>query len=108
MSEKEIVFVANDNLFILSDVTLASDDSFVNDAVVSMTIKDSAGDNVSGVVWPVNMSATGTDGEYSVVIQEDAEFADEAGYTAFIDAETPGGITGHWECPLGASTRECV
>ena len=107
MSEKEIVFVANDNLFVLSNVALASDGSAVNDAVVTMTIKDSAGNNVAGPAWPLAMAFTGTDGQYSVVVEEDAGFLDDAGYTAFIDAETPGGITGHWEIPLGASTREC-
>ncbi len=107
MSEKQIVFVANDNLFLLTGVALSSDDSAVNDAVVNLTVKDSAGVDVVGVVWPVVMAFTGTDGQYSVTVEEDAEFADKAGYTAFIEAETPGGITGHWEVPLGASTREC-
>lgn len=108
MSEKQIVFVANDNLFILSGVQLASDDSPVNDAVVTMTIKDSNGVDVTGgPAWPVAFAFTGADGQYSVVIEEGTAFLDKAGYTAFIDAETPGGITGHWEVPLGASTREC-
>lgn len=107
MSEREIVFVVNDNLFVLSGVALASDGSTINDAVVSMTIKDSAGVDVTGVTWPVTMPFTGTDGQYSATIEEGAGFVDDSGYTAFIDAETPGGITGHWEVPLGASTREC-
>lgn len=107
MSEKEIIFVINDNYFLLSGVSLASDSSAINDAVVTMTIKDSAGDNVTNVAWPVAFAFTGTDGQYAVTIEEDAGFLDKAGYTAFIDAETPGGITGHWEIPLGASTREC-
>ena len=107
MSEKQIVFVANDNLFLLTGVALSSDDLAVNDAVVNLTIKDSAGVDVADVTWPVVMAFTGTDGQYSVTIAEAAAFVDKAGYTAFIEAETPGGITGHWEVPLGASTREC-
>jgi hypothetical protein len=107
MSEREIVFVANDNLFVLSGVALASDGSAINDAVVVMTIKDSSGTDVTGVTWPVVMAFTGTDGQYSATIEEEAGFVDDAGYTAFVDAETPGGITGHWEVPLGAETREC-
>lgn len=107
MSDKQIVYVANDNLFLLSGVGLASDGSSINDAVVAMTVKDSAGVEVTGIVWPQTLAFTGTDGQYSVSIEEGAGFIDKAGYTAFIDAETPGGITGHWEIPLGASTREC-
>jgi len=53
------------------------------------------------------LAFTGTDGQYSVTIEEAAGFIDKAGYTAFLDAETPGSITGHWEVSLGASTREC-
>jgi hypothetical protein len=107
MSEKQIVFVANDNLFLLSGVALASDDSSVNDAVVELTVKDSDGNDVFGITWPLIMAYTGADGTYKAVVEEDAGFIDKDGYTAFIDAETPGGVTGHWEVPLGASTREC-
>ena len=106
MSEIQTVYVDNDILIKLSGVKLASSGAFVNDASVELTIKDSAGADLGGISWPLGMNYTGTDGEYSALVDKAALLVDKEGYTAIIDAATPGNVDGHWEIPLGAETRD--
>lgn len=90
------VFVANTNLLELNGLQSAIDDSYINDADVTVTLKDSAGDSVSGQTWPATMSyLSGTNGDYRLILDYDLALTPKRSYTAEITA-TKDGNRGFW------------
>ena len=62
---------------------------WVNDATVTVTLRNAAGSEVSGGnVWPATMSyKAGSDGLYQAVFQNGLSLTANAKYTATIDAD---------------------
>jgi hypothetical protein len=82
-----------------------ADDAFVNNATVIVTVKDSAGNEVSGQVWPTTMDyVAASNGNYRAVIEDDAGFVAGDSYTAHITADD-GGSIGFWKFPFIPKTR---
>lgn len=104
----QIAFVANTNILLLTGLKNETDETFVNDAVVTVTIVDSAGEPVAGTSWPLTMLyVADSDGNYSVALTHTMPFVNKKKYTANIDAN--GGsnpeLWGHWEMPITGETR---
>jgi hypothetical protein len=105
-----IVYVANTNNLELRGLKSVSSGEFINDAVVTVTIKDGkvSDSDLAGESWPLTMEyVVGSDGDYRVGLTHTLPFVAKHHYTAIIDSEvgSPPERTGHWEFPFKASTR---
>jgi hypothetical protein len=102
-----VAYVDNTNLVELKGLKSATEESFINDAVVTLTVLDSDGEEVAGQTWPVVMEAVGTDGEgdYQAVIEHDAELVAGQEYTAVIEANAGENRRGQWEFAFTPKTR---
>lgn len=99
-------FVANTNLLELSGLQDAIDDSYINDATVTATLKDSAGADVGGITWPLTLAyVDGSDGDYRAVLVAALELANRGHYTAVIEVDAGEDRVGHYEFPFRAATR---
>jgi hypothetical protein len=91
------VFIANTNVLELNGLQSSIDDSYINDADVTVTIKDSSGTSVSGQTWPATMSyLSGTSGDYRLILDYDLALTAKRSYTAEITA-TKDGNRGFWK-----------
>lgn len=101
-----IIYVANTNVLELSGLKSAIEDAFINDATVTVTLKDSSGSNVAGQTWPTTMAyVAASDGVYRAIMKDGLSIAAEGEYTAFIEANAGTDRIGHWEFPITAATR---
>ncbi len=70
----ELLFVGSSNMLKLSALTNVDTGSFINDATVTATIEDLAGDNVVRVTspaWPITLDyVVASDGIYSAPIHD--------------------------------------
>lgn len=106
MSHIPSVFVDNSNVVEVRGLAVAVNDSYVNDATVTLTLKDADGQEVTGQTWPATMTyVTATDGWYRGVIEHDVELEAGVTYYAHIDADAGGDGYGHWEYAFVAKTR---
>ena len=71
MPTTQLIFRNNDHLIKLTGLKDASDDSFINDATVTVTIKTLADVAVSGISWPLTLVYTASsDGDYTVTLDK--------------------------------------
>lgn len=83
----------------------AADDSYLNAATVSVTIKDSAGVNVTGETWPKTMSyVAASNGKYRATVSDAMAIVPGRAYTAHITAEASG-LTGNWQIAMLGAVR---
>jgi hypothetical protein len=104
-----IAFVGNSNNIEVNGLRSDLESKFLNDATITVTIKDASGQPVSGEVWPQTMSyVPGTDGNYVLGLTRFLEMNSGAKYTAYIDAnasdETSERVA-HWEFAFTAQKR---
>lgn len=101
-----IVYVGNTNLIEVVGLKSAVEDGYVNDADVSVTVKDAAGTNVSGQTWPATLTyVTASDGNYRGILEDDLALVDGAQYYAHVDADGGANRIGHWEFAFIPKTR---
>lgn len=90
-------FVANTNLLELIGLKSAVEDEFINDATVSVTVKDASGANVAGVTWPVTMDyVAASSGDYRAIIPHGAALVSGRQYTAEISVNAGADRVGFW------------
>lgn len=103
-------FIANTNVLDLIGLKDEIDGTFINDADVSVTIKDADGNEVTGQTWPATMTyVAASDGNYRAFVSEEVEFVHRAKHTAIIDADGGENLVGHWEFvfrPLNRTVEE--
>ena len=93
-----VAFVANTNIIELRGLQAAIDESYVNDAVVFVTIKDDCGSNVAGQAWPAAMSyVEGSSGDYRLILASALQI--KAGKKYFAEISATGGQSeiGFWK-----------
>ncbi len=101
-----IVYVGNTNLIEVVGLKSAVEGSFVNDADVSVTVKDASGTNVSGQTWPTTLAyIAASDGLYRGILEDDLALVDGAQYYAHVDADGGADRVGHWEFAFVPKTR---
>lgn len=111
-----IAYIGNTNNLELTGLKSELEDTFLNNLVPTVTVKDADGNEVSGgssnpTPWPADMTyVEGSDGNYAVGLSATLEFAEGGRYTAFIDviaSDTDGSPEriGHWEFPFTAKVR---
>lgn len=99
MSCEFAFYVGNTNVVRLSGLKRADAGPYINDASVEVTVKDMAGNPVTGQTWPAGMPyVAGTDGNYEGVLSASLAIVAGRTYTAFVNANVPPGLAvGHWE-----------
>lgn len=105
----QIAFVGNTNNLEINGLKSEVEDTFLNDATITVTIKDANGVDVAGEPWPQTMTyLAGSDGNYVLGLTRNLDFSNGAKYTAFIDADASDTATerfAHWQFPFTAQTR---
>lgn len=102
-------YVANTNVLEVRGLKSAIEDTFINDAIVSVTVKDGEGAAVAGQSWPATMAyVAASDGWYRAIIEDAVEFEAGETYYAFIDADAGTDRIGHWEFAFIPKTRRAT
>lgn len=105
-----IAYVGNTNDLELTGLKSESEDIFLNNVTITVTVNDAAGSPVTGENWPITMTyIAGSDGNYVVGLSYELAIIAGAKYTAIIDADasdTDAERIGHWEFPFTAQTRK--
>ena len=66
-----VIYINTDTMFTVTGVYNEQSKSYVNDAVVTLTLLDDAGDEITGMTWPATMSyVASSDGDYERNIVE--------------------------------------
>jgi len=102
-----VAFVANTNILELRGLQTAVDDAYVNNATVTVTIKDDCGSNVAGQTWPATMTyVSASNGDYRVIVSSAVQI--KAGKKYFAEISATGGASeiGFWRYPFRPQTRQ--
>lgn len=100
-------FVANTNNLELLGLQNASNGAYVNDATVTVTVKDAAGVNVSGETWPISMDyVSASNGNYRCVLAHTISFSSGATYTAEINVNAGANRIAAWAYNFRVLTRK--
>lgn len=106
MSERHIIFVANDNRLILEDFQDQKSGGFFPAAVVTVTLLNPDGTEVVGATWPLAMTfIPNTNASFDVTLPDTLSLNPNTEYTAVIDADGGPGFKAHWEMALNAIKR---
>lgn len=80
------LFVGNDNLVTVDELKNVSDGSYINDATVTMTLKDSSDADVANGSWPVTLGyVTSSNGKYQGVLQDGITTTSGSNYVLHVD-----------------------
>ena len=102
----QIIFLKNDHIIELTGLKDASDDSFVNNATVTVTIKTLVGVDVSGISWPLTLVYTvASDGDYAVTLDKAIVLVAWDRYVAEVTV-VAGSRDAFFELPVQAQPRE--
>lgn len=102
-------FIANTNLLELTGLKSAVEGVYINDALITVTVKDKKGQDVPGVSWPVSMVyVNGSEGDYRATLVHTIEFVPKREYRAFIEVDAGADRIGHWEFPFTPLVRTGV
>lgn len=104
-----VFYVANTNVIEVTGLKSAVEDTFIDDAIVTLTVKDADGNAVSGQTWPLALGyVDDSDGVYRGIIEDDVAFVAGTTYYAHINANAGANRKGHWEASFAAKTRRGV
>lgn len=110
MAKVATAYVGNTNVITLTGLMSEDEATYLNAATVTVTVKDSAGAEVTGETWPVTMDyVDASDGDYRAAISYAADLTAGNSYVAVIDVDatdTSGERVGHWEFPFKAEVRK--
>ncbi len=97
-------FHLNDNE---AELAIWDRDGPINNATVTVTIKDANENEVSGVTFPLAMDyVAGSDGVYRATVDKALSTTEDAEYTAEITVVASSGRDGFWKVPFTAKRRE--
>ena len=100
-----LIYEDNENLVEIAGLRNSATDAYINDATVAVTIKDAAGNTVSGDTFPKTMAyVAASNGTYQAMLSDLLVLTPGRHYTAEITASS-GGIDARWEIPLRSATR---
>lgn len=67
------IIVGSDNVVVIDGLRNTVTDAYVNDAAVSLTLKDNVGNDIGGIAWPVvGTYETASNGKYQIPIDKAA------------------------------------
>jgi len=93
----ETIYIDSDNLVTLDALYDSAAAAYVNDATVTVTLTDRAGNEVSGETWPVTLSyVSGSDGKYRGTLTDSLSLSANKRYTAKVTADGGAGKKMVW------------
>ena len=94
-----IYLYANDNLIELIGLQDLSDDAYINNATVTVTVKDkSSGQSIEGETWPLTLKyVSGSNGNYSVILRDTLSVSLNQQLVAEITANAGADRQGFWD-----------
>ena len=102
----QTIFVGNDMLLEVSGLKDDVTGDYLNAATVTVTLKDSAGSNVSGQAWPLTLSyVTASNGVYRATLIDSLSVTANARYVATVIADGGEGKRAQWSLDVVARTR---
>lgn len=105
MSISYPIYIDNTNKVTLTGLQNSLDDSYINDATVSVTIVDGDDAEVVGATWPVTLEyVSASNGVYRGLIPSSVELTEDEVYYAVVTA-TSGSSTATWKQPTVAKER---
>jgi hypothetical protein len=100
------VFVGNTNILDLLGLKNATTGAWINDATVTLTVKDAVGAEITGESWPQAMNyVSGSNGDYRAILEDDLEFTPKQTYYAHIRADAGVNRVGAWTFVFTPQTR---
>lgn len=100
------IYLSNDNLLSIEGLKNSSSGSYMNDATVTTTLKDSGGTAVSGQTFPISLNyIAATNGNYQATLENTLNMVEGSIYTATITATSSGGLYAEWDLQLTATKR---
>lgn len=106
---QNIIYIDNDNVIELIGLKDVTQDTFVNDASVTVTLLDSSGDEVSGQAWPfILVYVSGSDGDYRATLEDGLVLSFGGTYTAIVIADAGADLIGKWTVKVVAKIRKSV
>jgi hypothetical protein len=106
MALNTYLYIGNDTQIDVTGLQNADDSSYLNSATVTVTVKDLAGSEVSGVSWPVTLSyESASNGNYTGAIDKDISIIESATYFVEITA-AESGLDAFWRIQAVAQYRE--
>lgn len=104
-----IAYVGNTNNLELTGLKDDITNAYINDATVTVTVKDSGGLELPGIAWPLTMDyVPASNGNYRTYLTHTLGLLSGKKYTAFVDADGSDSSTerfGHWEFTFTANKR---
>lgn len=100
------LYVGNDMLLEVEGLTDEASGAVVNDAVVSVTLFDAAGNPVGGETWPKTMSfVAATNGIYRATLSNGLGVTANTRYRAHVVADAGAGRRSSWDIDVVAKSR---
>lgn len=105
----EIAYLNNDNIIELEGLKNDATGAFINDATVTVTLKDEAGAEVSGQTWPTTLLyVAASDGVYRATLQDVLSLTEKERYFAEVSANGGAGLQGEFVLPVQAEVRRDI
>lgn len=102
----QTLYVGNDMLLEVADLKDDVTGEHLNAATVTVTLKDSAGVNVTGETWPLALAyVTSSNGVYRATLKDTLSLTANARYVATVIADAGSGKRAQWELDVVARTR---
>ena len=99
-------YINSDNVVQITGFQNAIDSTYLNSATVTCTIKDTAGNEVSGISWPVTLDyVAASNGNYRATIDKAILLTYSNIYYVEITA-AESGIDSFWRIPIHARYRD--
>lgn len=99
-------FVANTNILDLVGLKSEIEDAFINDATVTVTVKDAADVSVAGASWPLTMAyLAASNGNYRAILADTLSLVAKTKYYAHIAANGGANRIGSWMFEFKPLTR---
>lgn len=99
------LYIDNTNTVTLSGLQNSVDDSYINNATVSVTIVDSDDTEVGGATWPITLDyVAASNGIYRALIPFGITITEDEEYFAVVTAVS-GSTQANWKQPVIAKER---
>lgn len=101
------IYQQNDNLIEVLSLQDEATDAYLNTATVSVTLKDSAGANIPGEMWPLTLAyVASSNGTYRATLKSTLTLpAAGQSVVAEVSANGGSGKKGFWKMTVGVKER---
>lgn len=106
MSQVQILYDNNDMVLEAAGLRNETTGAFLNAASVSVTLKDSAGVNVTGQTWPLVLTyVPSSDGVYRAGLSNALNVTPASRYVAQVVVDAGAGLRAEWDLDCVCQTR---